>query len=440
VTALTIEDGPLADCDSAIKSYGIPSLYTGLACMELFAGNDSGMSLDPAAANTRFAQIWRFDYGKKIWSLVQDEPYGGSQGFRNMQLHNGKLYAASDLGSFIMGVRLGSLTLDSASPLNSTWDFPSSELLVSTTGADWNRVSCVSGPCNPVVGKKLLEAGVTNVSFRALESFDGKIYVGTFNFSGGELWSYDDVGNSWAGIAKFAEVSAPICSPASPWYGKCTGTYSSGLTELQTYGTNLLIGIGATEVGDDYLWYLDGSTGLVQIVPDLPPVNLTALGVLKLFLNSRNQLFVALFDIESGFTLLRFDGDTNSLPGSWEVVSNNGFFNPNNAYVWSMAEMNGRTFIGTFNQDFFVTVPRGSSELWYSDDGANWQMMALPLDWGLWNYGIREMEVANKMMFLGSASNMIAPDLTALGGGTYLSPGAEVWTIREPIVAPTKRK
>ena len=444
LTALTIDSGPLASCNQAIAGFGVPSLYTGLACMELFASSDSGQSSDTAAANTRFAQIWRFDYVKKTWTQVKEEPYDGGQGYRNMQVHNGKLYAASDLGSFIMGVRLGSLSLDSVTPLNSTWDFPSSRLLVSTTGTDWTDVPCAGGPCNPVEDKTLMEAAIVNVSFRALESFDGKIYVGTFNYSGGELWSYDDNGNSWARVAKFAEFASPICNAPSPWDGKCTGTYSTGLTELQVYGNNLLIGIGTNGVGNQYLWYLDDSGGDVALVPGLPDtsdgVNPTALGVLKLFLNSRNQLFVSLFDIEEGFTLLRFDGTVGGLPTDWELVSNNGFFNRNNAYVWSMAEINGRTFIGTFNQDFLVTVPRGSSELWYSDDGANWQQMALPLDWGLWNYGIREMEVANKMLFLGAASNMIAPDVTVLGDGTFLSPGAEVWTIRETVAAPTGQR
>jgi hypothetical protein len=441
---LSIDDGPLADCNQAIGAFGVPSLYTGLACMELFASSSSGQA-GAAAANTRFAQIWRFDYVKKTWAKVNEEPDDGGQGYRNMQVHNGKLYAASDLGSFIMGVRLGSLWMG-ATPLESTWDFPSSRLLVSTTGTDWTDVPCAGGPCNPIEGATLMQAAIVNVSFRALESFDGKIYVGTFNYSGGELWSYNDNGNSWARVAKFAEEAEPICANTlSPWYGKCTGTYSTGLTELQVYGNNLLIGIGTNGVGNEYLWYLNDSGGDVTLVPGLPGtsdgVNPTALGVLKLFLNSRNQLFVSLFDIEEGFTLLRFDQNTNGLPTDWELVSNNGFFNRNNAYVWSMAEINGRTFIGTFNQDFLVTVPRGSSELWYSDDGRNWQQMALPLDWGLWNYGIREMEVANKMLFLGTASNMIAPDLTVLGDGTFLSPGAEVWTIRETVAAPTgKRK
>ena len=106
-----------------------------------------------------------------------------------------------------------------------------------------------------------------------------------------------------------------------------------------------------------------------------------------------------------------------------------------------MAEINGRLFVGTFNQDFIGALPRGSAELWYSDDSINWQQMAMPLDWGVWNYGIRTMEVGDKgkQLFLGSASNMIAPDL--ISEPIPLSPGAEVWTIRSTAVAPTgKRK
>lgn len=113
-----------------------------------------------------------------------------------------------------------------------------------------------------------------------------------------------------------------------------------------------------------------------------------------------------------------------------------------------MAEINGRVFVGTFNKDFFsldpgTPLPRGSSELWYSDNVAlsnptgTWQQMALPLDWGLWNYGIRTMEVGDKKLFLGTASNMVAPDLTLISTLIPLSPGTEVWTIRNTAVAPT---
>lgn len=94
--------------------------------------------------------------------------------------------------------------------------------------------------------------------------------------------------------------------------------------------------------------------------------------------------------------------------------------------------------MGTFDKNFFTDVPRGSAELWYSDDAVNWQQMALPLGWGLWNYGIRVMEVGNKQLFLGSASNMVAPDLIATP--IPLNPGTEVWSVAGTAVAPTGGK
>jgi len=36
--------------------------------------------------------------------------------------------------------------------------------------------------------------------------------------------------------------------------------------------------------------------------------------------------------------------------------------------------------------------------------------MALPTDFGLMNYGIRSLEIGNGQIFLGTASNMLAPD------------------------------
>ena len=66
--------------------------------------------------------------------------------------------------------------------------------------------------------------------------------------------------------------------------------------------------------------------------------------------------------------------------------------------------------------------------------------MALPLQFGLWNYGIHTMEVGSGRLFLGSASNMIAPDLVPKDAPSWLrkllTPGAEVWTIRTKDAAP----
>ena len=208
--------------------------------MELFSAGD--------AAQTRYAEIWRFDYTKKLWTKVLDgaDPWSqgyGSQGFRVMTTHNGKLYAGSDLGAFITGVSLD------ATAVPGVWDFPGSQLLVSEDGKNFDAVgSCTGNACNPATGVNN-PYGITNfappgaavnTSIRALASYQGKLYVGTFNATGAELWSYDGI-NTWVLVKKF--------------FGK------PAIAELREFQGNLYIGIAGP--GNDYLWQYDGITPVV---------------------------------------------------------------------------------------------------------------------------------------------------------------------------------
>jgi hypothetical protein len=394
--------------------------------MELFAAPNSGTS--SAAADTRFAEIWRFDYVKKSWTKVFDEgnALGSSQGFRYMETHNGKLYVGSDLGAFITGV-------DLYTGYPGSWNFPGSELLVSIDGKTFNKVnSCkTGGPCNSAEGLSN-PYGITggappfyavNTSIRAMASYKGELYVGTFNVSGGQLWAYQEGRTpEWRFVHSFQPV------PLGP-----TTLPKPAVAELRVAGDTLYIGV-AGPAGNSYLYKYNGS-GTPQVVLGQPFLNpQTNFGVLKLFTSGKGLLYVGNVDLDVGFYLQVYDPGT----GLFRKITDNGFFNENNAYAWSMAEINGRMFVGTFNQDFLSNLPRGEAELWYSDDSINWQQMALPLDWGLWNYGIRTMEVGNKMLFLGAASNMAAPDL--ITKPVPLSPGTEVWTIRATAVAPTGKQ
>jgi hypothetical protein len=258
------------------------------------------------------------------------------------------------------------------------------------------------------------------------------LYVGTFNASGGQLWAYQE-GRSpseWRFVHSFQPVAVPTGYPPPNDYVYLP---KPAVAELRVAGDTLYIGM-AGPAGNSYLYKYTG-TGTPQVVLGQPFLNpQTNMGNLKLFTSSKGLLYVGNVDLDVGFYLQVY----NPANSQFREISDNGFFNENNAYAWSMAEINGRMFVGTFNQDFLSNLPRGEAELWYSDDSINWQQMALPLDWGLWNYGIRTMEVGNKMLFLGSATNMIAPDL--ITKPVPLSPGTEVWTIRSTVVAPTGKQ
>jgi hypothetical protein len=410
--------------------YQVTSIHAEVACMELFAAPNSGVS--PASADTRFAEIWRFDYVKKSWTKVfDDELAQGSQGFRIMATHEGKLYAGSDLGAFITGV-----DLYTGGPYN--WDFPGSQLLVSTDGKTFTRVTSCAGPYTPcnsttgadnpygLIGHYPAYTGAVNTSIRALASYQGELYVGTFNVSGGQLWAYKEgrTPAEWRFVHSFQPV------PLGP-----TTLPKPAVAELRVAGDTLYIGV-AGPAGNSYLYQYKGAGSSVQVVPGQPFLDpATNFGNLKLFTSSRGLLYLGNLDLTNGFHLQVYDPAAANPAARFRTITSNGFFNAANAYAWSMAEVNGRVFVGTFSQDYLSTLPRGDAELWYSDDSVNWQQMALPLDWGLWNYGIRNMEVGNKLLFLGAASNMVAPDLVAKP--VPLSPGTEVWTIRTTAVAPT---
>ena len=395
-------DDPVVQGCISNPALPFPSIYKSLACLELFGQRGLGGS------DTSYAEIWRFDYSKKDWTRFLDDQ--SSQGFRIMETHNNKLYVGSDLGSFVTGISLGSGSGTLADP---KWNFPGSQILSSVDGKSFIPVSCapsvtppVPGPCNSATSAPL--GSDVNVSFRALASYQGKLYLGTFNYAGGELWSYTDTTGTWDLIKKFG-----LATPA--------------VTELRVYNGKLYIGVFG-QVGVPYLYSYDGTTLNDAFMPILNPT--TNLGVLKLFVG-KGLLFAGNVDLDMGFNLLSYDG-TN-----WNTITDNGFLNSDNAYAWSMAEVDGRIFLGTFNQDFFTAVPRGSAELWYSDDAINWQQAALPLNWGIWNYGIRTMVLgSDKQLWLGTASNMIAPGLPDIL--LPLSPGAEVWSIKANDVDPKK--
>lgn len=390
--------------------YRVTGIHEPLACMELFA-SPAAVSLGVSAsvaADTRFAEIWRYDYTLKNWSKVVDDPR--SQGFRVMETHKGKVYVGSDLGAFITGV-------DLYSGRPGAWNFPGSRLLATSDGKAFAEIgSCTTlGPCtsangldNPygLIGTNPNYTRAVNTSIRALASYDGRLFVGTFNSTGGQLWAYDDTTDSWTFI---------------PIQGVSGNPYKPAIMELRAYKGKLYIGLGGPS-GNTYLYSYDSASGMAVPVPAQPSLPDSNVGVIKLYAGSDGLLYIGNTDLNLGFSLMTFDG-TNFRP-----ITFDGFGDPNNAYAWSMAEFNGRLYLGTFNQNFSIIQVNPSAQLWYTDNRVDWVKATLPKDFGPTNYGIRTLEPGGNQLFLGTASNMLAPN--GLPGFEWYQPGTEVWSLR----------
>ena len=412
-------DGGVLSACYASRPPAYPEIYWRFVCLEVGGFNQTDVWRSDGA------ELWRFDYNKKRWQQVYDAvprtvpEHGGTefvQGFRDSVVHNGKLYMAADLGAFISGVSFAN-----------QYTYPGVALLVSEDGVNFELVeNC------PTSSGDLCESQVrnppavpdNNLSIRALASYGGKLYIGTFNGAGGQLWSYDDV----TGV--FTKV----------WQA---GTDIPLIGELEPYNGKLYIGVGGELTTDsfpdnNYIYVCEKCSDATDIKPvaDLPDIDPETFWVIKLFA-TQGRLFAGTVNFVNGFSMLSYDSTASIVP--FDMIADGpregGFFNSSNYYLWSMSEVNGRLVIGTFNPDDQNGTARGSAELWYSDDGINWVQYPLPIGWSLVGYGVRDLVTGDdgKTLFLLSATNMIAPELG--DAANPLAAGLEVWAIRDTKIA-----
>jgi hypothetical protein len=326
------------------------------------------------------SEIWRYRYTHRSWEQVYDsavDPPSG--GFRKLIVYEDELYASSS-------------------------DFTgTAQLLVTDDGVNWT----------PVANPPELQCW----SYRALAVYDGWLYVGS---DCGDLWRYDGEG-TWE---KIADGVGPV---------------GVGVTDLAAYRGRLYAGSG-NQSGEILLYEVDQSGNVVNASPTVVDgVDLTTLnntGVLKLYVYN-GELFLGTANFSRGFTFLRYDGSQDE----WSVITVDGFGFDRNTYVWSMAEFEGKLYMGTFTSDFLSALDGGggldlggdldlgdvdlswidlltpSAQLWSSCDGRNWEQLRLPMfGFGIWNYGFRNMAVGEdgSGLFLGTGSNLFAPDADEL--------------------------
>jgi len=420
------DGGNITNCVNSPPDPSYPDIYWRFACMEIFGYGNSGIR------DSHGAQLWRLDYKNKRWQLVYDAvprhvPEGESgefiQGFRDSVVHNGKVYVAADLGAFISGVSYVDM-----------FKYPGVALLVSEDGINFSLVpDCPTGPGGLCEAQTAIPPSVptNNLSIRALASFDGKLFIGTLNNTGGQIWTFDDQTGVFAKVWPAAPMPMfPIIGELEPYHGKLY-VGMGGLLTTTSYPDN------------NYIYACDAcdSPGDFAKVPELPDLDANTFFVIKLFA-AKDRLFAGTVNFQNGFSLLSYD-DSNG--GDFDIIvdgpNDGGFFDPLNIYLWSMAEIDGRLVAGTFNPATITEIPRGTAELWYSDDGMDWFQYPMPIGWSLLGYGIRDLVTGDsgKTLFLLSATNMVAPDIVEFDNP--LSAGLQVWAIRDTkVVSPSGGK
>ena len=330
-------------------------------------------------------EIWRHEGGQRWQRMLKAS--SENSGFRKMLVYNGRLYAGT---------------------VNST---NGAALFASADGTDWEVVS--GGPTdNPA-----------NISIRALVVYQGSVYVGTENNqTGAELWAYDDFTNVWT--------------------HKQTFTDDASVAELIVYNDKLYL--GTWDFTDSFQFFgSEDGFAFTNLTPTFPnSENLSNLGVMKLIAYG-GQLYLGTVNYRDGFTLLRtHDPD---VPDGWEVITTDGLGDRSNAYAWAMVVWDETLYLGTFNDGLFggllapVPVPLdGRAQLWASEDGVNWAAVVEDGFGAPFTYGIRNMLVSDRRLFVGTASNFFVPDLatslyTSIGmsGGVpaarKLFIGTQVW-------------
>jgi hypothetical protein len=352
-----------------------PAMIEAIASGELpdiFGGGENPLAFIGLIASDG-GEIWRHDGGQNWTRVAKADP--DVTGFRKMIKYGGRLYAAT------------------ANALNGA-ELWVKEPATTSSEETWSVVPWGDGNKDP-----------NNSSIRALcifgEGNQQKLYVGTENNeTGGELWAYDDDG----GFVHMETFPAQSVAEIAVFDGTLyvgTWTFEFNFTGGPPSDTFQLF---ASSDGDDF----------ENVKPTLPVLqDLNNVGVMKL-IEHKNRLYLGTVNYVDGFTLLSSEDPWN--PDSWTVHTIDGFGNSDNAYFWSAVVIDDMLVAGTFNTGItggvFPVLPMdGRAEIFYTKDGEIFEKL---IDDGFgvpFTYGVRSMLVSDGQLFVGTATNVLIPDL-----------------------------
>ncbi|MEM9154808.1 MAG: hypothetical protein AAGB13_07175, partial [Cyanobacteria bacterium P01_F01_bin.33] len=247
-------------------------------------------------------EVWRASLGNTNWTKVLDLGPQTS-GIRELVAYQGQLYAFS---TGKPGIRPSATE--------------PSGFVSSDNGETWTEI--FGGP---------LESSI-NVSIRSSIVYDELLYVGTIDESGAEVWTYD--GTNWTLEKKYSEDIDSV-------------------SEFIVFDDELFV--GTWNLNGDY--FFTGENFDVNVTPSFDePFDRNNGGVIDT-VEFQDRLYLSTWNFVNGFSLFR---TSDPLTEKWEIITQDGFGDPDNAYGWNFAayddpltpEEGDELFLGNFNSGF----------------------------------------------------------------------------------------
>jgi hypothetical protein len=313
-------------------------------------------------------EVWKYETATGTWTRIINNggTSTGNRGFRNMVVYNGNLYTGSGVTN-------------------------TPQLYEIDASDNWQVVATLPG---------------SSIRGMAVHN-DGKLYIGTENSGGGEIYSYD--GSTIEFVTQLPTPKYMVSALISYKGNLIAGTWAED-SDVMTPGD----GFGL------YLIETSGSGGDTDITPNIPAVRSDS-GVMVL-IEYLDYLYLGTMNWTENrpFSLIHTSNPMD--PNGWDIDTTDGFGYANSRYAWTAMELNNNLYVGVFNPDslgkLYVTDGVGNS--WEKCvDGDSSPLSGFD---GSYNWGLRSMAVQGGRLFISTASVLT----------NYFSGGLQVWASLTP--------
>lgn len=213
-------------------------------------------------------------------------------------------------------------------------------------GASWSDVT----PQNPPTAYTYHNRAVLSMA-----SDGNRLYIGTYNYNGGEVWRYDPVGGVWDCLI-------------GPGGAMALDASSTQVTSMCLSPTGRLC-IGTTNDNGCEVWEKDASDHWARIAQGgFGNTDNETVGAMAVF---SGKLCVGTWNYNTGCEVYRRDAGWTQLAGGASSISG-GFGDPGNAGACGMAVFNSRLYVGTYNSNSGCEAWAFNGSAWSRSVDAGW--------------------------------------------------------------------